>query len=355
MPLDGFKEKLFQQYLIWICRPARLKRHLRTVLPHAPRAPLPDKPGRRKIRAAALQLELKLFKNPLDYADAMHHHVQKAAVEEAQIVVFPEYNNLPLLGLLPGIEKMEESYLGQEKNGDQEGDAGGDISLAEVFRYMSPIVQPLIDTVFASLAAAYGLYIMAGSYTLADRGGVVNRAFLYGPDGKLIGSQDKVHLLPVEAEWNLKRGRSFNVYKTAVGNLALPICMDATYYETFRILEQENAEIVLLPIANQEAYNYWLALRGIWPRVQESVLYGVKSAHVGSIAGLIFSGRAGIFAPLELTPNGDGVLAEVEPNDCEAIAVADLDLDALHELRREHPWRDSNPALYNRYPYESIQ
>lgn len=352
MPLSGFKEKLFQQYLIWICRSARLKRHLRAVLPPAP---LPDKPDRRKIRVAALQLELKLFKNPLDYADAMHHHVQKAAVAGAQIVAFPEYNNLPLLGLLPGIEKMEKSYRNQEENDNQGGDAGSDISLAEVFRYMSPAVQPMIDTIFSCLAAAYGLYIMAGSYTLADRSSVVNRAFLYGPDGKLIGSQDKVHLLPVEAEWNLKRGRSFNVYKTAVGNLALPICMDATYYETFRVLEQENAEIVLLPIANQEAYNYWLALRGIWPRVQESVLYGVKSAHVGSIAGLTFSGRAGIFAPLELTPNGDGVLAEVESFDREAIAMADLDLDALQELRRDHPWRDSNPALYSRYPYESRQ
>jgi predicted amidohydrolase len=353
MSLGGFKEKLFQQHLIWICRPARFRRHLQSVLPTAPRSPLPTKPDRRKIRVAALQLELKLFKNPLDYADAMHQHVHKAAVEGAQIVVFPEYNNLPLLGLLPGIEKMEESYQSQEDNSNHNGDAGSDISLVEVFRYMSPAVQPMVDTIFSRLAAAYGLYIMAGSYTLADGVDVVNRAFLYGPEGKLIGSQDKVHLLPVEAEWNMKRGRSFNVYKTAVGNLALPICMDATYYETFRILEQKNAEIVLLPIANQEAYNYWLALRGIWPRVQESALYGVKSAHVGSIAGLTFSGRAGIFAPLELTPNHDGVLAEVEPFDREAIAVADLDLYALQELRRDHPWRDSNPALDKSYSCEA--
>jgi hypothetical protein len=84
------------------------------------RSPLPAKPDRRKIRVAALQLELKLFKNPLDYADAMHQHVHKAAVEGAQIVVFPEYNNLPLLGLLPGIEKMEESYQNQEENSNQD-------------------------------------------------------------------------------------------------------------------------------------------------------------------------------------------------------------------------------------------
>jgi predicted amidohydrolase len=79
---------------------------------------------------------------------------------------------------------------------------------------------------------------MAGSYTLAADGSVVNRAFLYGPDGKLIGTQDKVHLLPVEEEWKLRRGKSFKIFDTSIGCLAMPVCMDATYFETFRILEE---------------------------------------------------------------------------------------------------------------------
>ncbi len=345
MALDGWKEKLFQRYLIWACRPARVTRHLRAALP-APGQPAPV--NRRRIRAAALQIELKLVKNPFEYADDMHRRVREAVEKGARLVVFPEYNNLPLLGLLPGIKKMEEAYHKKEE-GSANGGSGEDPSLTEVFHYMSPVVQPLVHTIFSKLASAYGLHIMAGSYTLADNGDVINRSFLYGPSGDFIGGQNKVHLLPVETEWNLKRGSSFSVFDTQLGRLAIPVCMDATYFETFRILEQKRADIVLLPIADPQEYNYWLALRGIWPRVQECPIYGIKSALVGRIAGLTFTGRAGVFAPLEITPERNGVLAEVEPYDREAIALADLDLGSLDDLRRNHPWRDTNPALYRRY------
>ncbi|MGM0652822.1 MAG: nitrilase-related carbon-nitrogen hydrolase [Bacillota bacterium] len=353
MKFAGWKEKLFQRYLVWNCRPARIRRYFRSVLPGSVPVKTAETVDRRKIRAAAVQVKLTLHKSPLQFADDMHRRVREAVNEGAILVAFPEYNNLPLLGLLPGIEQMEESYRQKAINpgltGTEQDKQQEDIKLTDVFHYMSPAVKPLVDAVFSSLAEAYKLYIMAGSYTLADNGSVVNRSFLYGPSGKMLGSQDKVHLLPVEEKWQLKRGSTFNTYDTSLGRLALPVCMDATYFETFRILEQSKTDIVLLPIANQEEYNYWLALRGIWPRVQESRLYGVKSALVGSIAGLTFTGRSGIYAPLELTPTKDGVLAEVETYKREAMAVADLDLEALHELRRNDPWRDKNPVLYRRY------
>jgi len=342
MIINQLKEKLFQRYLVWHCRPARLRRHLNGTLP------APAKPAavdRRRIRVAALQVELKLFKNPLDYADEAHRRVKEAADAGAQIVAFPEYNNLPLLGMLPGIDKMENAHQAGDSNTSGKTGREPAISLADIFSFMTPAVQPFIHTLYSSLALTYSLYIMAGSYTLADGDRVVNRAFLYDPDGKLIGSQDKVHLLPVEVEWHLKRGSSLAGFETPVGRLAMPVCMDATYYETFRILEKQGVDIVLLPIANLEAYNYWLALRGIWPRVQESALYGVKSALVGSVAGFTFTGKAGVFAPLEITPNRDGVLAEAHHFDREAIAVADLNLEILHSLRQDHPWRDHNPNL----------
>ena len=41
----------------------------------------------------------------------------------------------------------------------------------------------------------------------------------------------------------------------------------------------------------------------------------------------------------------------------ERIAVAELDLNALQELRNDHPWRDNNLSLYQRYfpgVYESV-
>ena len=74
-----------------------------------------------------------------------------------------------------------------------------------------------------------------------------------------------------------------------------------------------------------------------------------QSALVGNVLGFAFTGRAGVFAPAELTPDGSGVLAEVASAEEEGIALAEVDLDALQEFRRNHPWRDSNPRLYARY------
>ncbi len=347
MALDGWKERLYRRYLYWICRPARLRKKLSHLITAGREAPPLE--GAR-LKAAALQVELRLFKEPLDYAAEMHRRVQEAAAAGAHLVAFPEDNNLSLLGMLPGVEEMGESIT-DELPGEAPPAAAGapEISLADVIRYAGPVMAPFLSELYSTLAGAYGLYLMAGSFLLPEGDKVVNRSFLYGPDGKLIGTQDKVHLMPLEAEWGISAGGGFELFETAAGKIAVPVCMDATFYETFRILELKGAEIVILPIANPEPYNYWLALRGIWPRVQECPLYGIKSALVGNLLGFEFTGRAGIFAPVELTPDGTGVLAEVDSPEKEGIALAEIDLEALRELRCNHPWRDSNPALYRRY------
>lgn len=353
MALNGWKERLFRQYLRWICRPARLKRCLSALIIDGREAP---QISGRRLMIASLQVEVKLFKDPLNYAKEMHRRVKEASVVGAHLVAFPEYNNLSLLGMLPGVEEMGEAISTEEtgkaidevKKAHSESPASV-ITIADVIRYVSPVVAPFLHTLYSTLASAYGLYLMAGSFLLSDGDKVVNRSFLYGPDGSLIGTQDKVHLMPIETEWGISADTRFNLFDTAAGKIAVPVCMDASYFETFRILELQGAEIVIIPIANPEPYNYWLSLRGIWPRVQECPVYGIKSVLVGSVLGFTFTGRAGVFAPAELTPDGSGVLVEVASPEEEGIAVAEIDLDALQELRHNHPWCDSNPELYQRY------
>lgn len=354
MALDGWKEKLFRRYLYWLCRPTRLRRRLASLIDEGGPVPVsvPLVDGSR-LRVAALQVKVKLSRDPLHYAAEVHRMVREAASAGAQLAVFPEYNNIQLLGMLPGVEEMSKNVsdegAGGERDGRREGSPATDVTVADVIHYIGPVVSPFLDALYSALAAAYRLHLMAGSFLLADGDRVVNRAFLYGPDGRLIGTQDKVHLMPIEMDWGLSAGTEFHLFETGVGRVAAPVCMDATFYETFRILELMGAEVVMIPIANPEPYNYWLALRGIWPRVQECPVYGIKSALVGSALGFAFTGRAGVFAPVELTPDGSGVLAEVASAEEEGVAVAEIDLHALREFRLNHPWRDSNPELYVRY------
>ncbi len=341
MSLNTLKEWLFLKNLNWKTRPAPVIKYLQSK--KIKRTDNCSHIDTKKIRAAACQLELRLLTSPLEYMKLMYEKVSTAAKEGAQLVVFPENNTFQLLGMLPGIEEI----------GEKAGSTGGEapaIKISDIFRAVGPMFNRTAGLTFSHLAKAFGLYIMAGSCPTPEKDKVFNRSYLFDPDGNLVGYQDKVHLMPVEHEWGLSQGSSFQVYPTPLGKLSMPVCMDATYFETFRILEQLGAEIVMIPIFNPEPYNYWLALRGIWPRVQESLVYGIKSAMVGNLLGYTVTGRAGIFAPLELTPNNNGVLAEAESPNREAVILADINLDALKELKKNHPYLgDRNDMVQKKY------
>ena len=331
------KEYLLHKYLTWRTRPALLERHWRNNKVRWRR--LREKPDPAQITVGAVQLELTLMDDAREYLDEMCRITNQAARQGVQLLAFPEYSTFPLLGHIPGIEKLAA-------NADQENAGSGDVNVADLFRFAGPFFNRVSHFTFSTLAATFGLYIMAGSMPFPVEGQVVNRALLYGPDGKLRGTQDKVHLMPLEHQWGFSTGSAFNVFTTSVGKLAMPVCMDATYFETFRTVAEMGTDIVMVPIANPEPYNQWLALRGIWPRVQESLVYGIKSAMVGQAFGHTLTGKAGVFAPLELTPKLDGILAEAKSFDREELVTATLDLHALWALQQNHPYLgDKNPAL----------
>lgn len=340
MNLNTLKEWLFLKYLNWQTRPAPIQRYLHSK--NIKRTDNCNRPDPKNIRVGACQLKLRLLSNPLEYTELMYENVRAAAKEGVQLLMFPENNSFQLLGMLPGIEEIGTKA-------GKEGEASSP-QVSEIFRAVGPMFNRAAGLTFSTLAGAFGLYIMAGSFPTPEKKGVFNRSYLYGPDGNPLGVQDKVHLMPVENEWGLSRGSDFNVFPTPLGRLSMPVCMDATYFETFRILEKLGAEIVMVPIFNPEPYNYWLALRGIWPRVQESLVYGIKSAMVGNLLGYTVTGKAGVFAPLELTPKKDGVLAEAKTPDQESLIIADLNLEDLRELKENHPYLgDRNDHIQKKY------
>ena len=340
--MSNWKTRLFLKYLHFQTRPSRIRRYLEHSC-RGERPAHPLSPGGRLVRAAALQVELAMQRDPLDYAEEMRRYVEKAAGAGAQLVVFPENNGLQLFGMLPGIPV-------QENHSNVPADSLDSASVLEILRHVGPVIRRAAVVTFSNLARLYNVHIMAGSFMHPEGSRVVNRAYLFGPAGELLGTQDKVHLFPTELNWGLAKGKDFKVFKTVLGTLAMPICMDATYFETFRILRHLGADIVTVPIANAEPFQEYRALRGIWPRVQESLVFGVKSALVGQFMGMVFTGKAGIYAPLELTENRDGILGESSRPYGSSQVIADLDLDALQALRNHHPYLgDTNPALYRRY------
>ncbi len=392
---EKLKSELFMIYLNFKYRSSKIKKHIWkhkscvenkvfTVLMGEGQSLENDNS---QLTVAALQLKMVLYDNPLKFADKMEELVCQASKEGARLVVFPEDNLSQLLGLLPGISDNDESHDDQNNNKKQANKADideilseieDDISISEILAFVGPLIKKVSLLIFAELSRKYNLYIMAGSGLFPDSSqyfdkgdmteekknsniresrdvqesdskNVFNIAYLFGPDGKLVGRQKKNHLLPLEDKWGLKSGQEISVFTTKIGKLAFPICMDATYFETFQIASNKGAEIVMIPIANPDAdYNYWTALRGIWGRVQESPVYGIKSAMVGNFLGFELTGQAGIYAPIPLTANQDGIIAESDTHDCEEIIMAKLNLKLLKEYR-ENSKIEKNKEFEEKY------
>jgi predicted amidohydrolase len=322
-----------------------------------------------QVRVAVVQEKIAVLKTCQAYMDRMHGFVQQAVDQGAELVCFPEENGLLLLGQIPLIDPLlrfttrphptrPQPAQRESKTFSTLADVGistpapagssAGWSVPYLLSFFTPFLKAAFETTFSELARGFGVYIMAGSIMLVENKQLYNRAYLFDPQGRLVGTQDKAHPVETETAIHMSCAEELRVFDTTLGRLAFPVCMDATYFETFKILKQLGAQIVILPIANLEPYEPYLALRGIWPRVQESGVYGLKSALVGRLHGLEFTGKAGIFAPLDLTGDHSGVIAEAKTYDQDDVVTACLDLAHLERYTSDY-FSDSNPALYQNY------
>lgn len=342
-PPGTWRQRILRLALWWMTRPGPVGRAVRALgirrsanLRHVDPA---------AIRVAAVQLELRPCRAPEEFVRWVAEPLQQAVAAGAQLVAFPEDVGMALLGMLPGFDRWSAAGSPEEAL-----EQLGATRVADVLRLAGPALRRVHHATFSALARAHGVFVHAGSVMLPEGAGLYNVGFLYGPDGRLLGRQAKAHLLPLEAEWGLCPGEAVSVVETTLGKMGLPVCMDATYFETFRLLALQGAEIVLVPIANPEPYNEWHARRGTWARVQETPVYGVVSALVGRFLGMELTGRAAVYAPLPLTPRGDGVMAQATRWDRSEVVHAQLDLLRLREYRREMGFPAFlRPDLYARH------
>jgi predicted amidohydrolase len=332
---------LAQRFLMARAAPGAIRRQL-AAKPY-PSAPPPDG---RQVRLGVVQLEGQLHRQIGDYVEHVASLTRRAVENGAQLVIFPEdTGSYPLAGLIPGIERLA-SGKGKPPS---EAVRGWEAPVLLLFRLLAPAASRAHGLTFSALARLTDAHILAGStVVLDDAARVYKEARLYGPDGALLMAQRKTHLFPAEALWGLSYGDVIHVAQTSVGTIAAPICMDHTYFEPIRAAWLRGAEIIIDPAADAARYEFWAQRRGVWGRVQESPAYGVHALMVGHILGNEFGGRSGVYAPLALTPQGDGVLAEARTGDMEEVFCVTLDLEVLRAFRREHA-PDFNLELYRQY------
>jgi predicted amidohydrolase len=115
-------------------------------------------------------------------------------------------------------------------------------------------IAPYTDTIpgittdqFAAITKAYQCYVIIGMAEVDPQSGLYyNSAALVGPEG-YIGKYRKIHQWVVENYWSCWGDLGCPVFETEIGNLAMMVCQDSSYFETARLAAVNGADILAFP------------------------------------------------------------------------------------------------------------
>lgn len=284
------------------------------------------------IRVASAAWPIERHPDWASYTAKLEAWVAEAAGNGAQILVFPEYGNMELAALLDPKIALDAA------------------AQVEPLAAMASDVANL----HADLARRHKVHILAGSMVEGDeRGNIVNRARLFGPEGGM-GMQDKLILTMWErTHWTIAPGvPQVTLFDVGFAKVGVIICYDSEFPAAAQALAAAGADILLIPSCTDSLAGYWRVRIGAMARALEAQCFTVQSPTVGaapwSAVVDMNVGAAGIFAPPDLGMPADGVVALGEM-DKPGWTYADLDLDALAELRRNGAVR--GPAHWGEQPH----
>ncbi|CAM3370506.1 Predicted amidohydrolase [Paracoccus aminovorans] len=267
----------------------------------------------RTVRIAAAAYPFDWLADFDAYRAKIARWVQEAA--DCDLLVFPEYGAMELASL-----------GGRAVAGDLEA------SLHEVARH-----EPARDALHKELAARHGVHILAASGPAFEGPRPVNRAVLFGPQGR-IGHQDKQVMTRFEREdWDVVGAPGLRVFDTAVGRLGVLICYDSEFPLLGRALAEAGAEVVLTPSCTDTVAGFNRVRIGAMARALESQCVVVQAPTVGEVdwnpAIDENRGAAAIYAPPDGLWPESGVVAE-GAMDAPGWVKASVDLDLVAESRR---------------------
>lgn len=213
-----------------------------------------------------------------------------------------------------------------------------------------PIPGPASE-LLGDIAKETGMYICSGSYLEKRPDGILqNSSALIGPDGKVIGTFQKMHpedaFPKYEVSAGVRPGDDYHVFDTAIGKIGIILDMDASTAEAARVLYVRGAEIILWPL---NWSTRWISAIEMLPGAHAMMnkVWFVTANRVG-----LRKSRHGTFLY-----NGGSKISNPEgftvarANDFyEGLAVAECDMDLLRNWRtiiipRDYPLR-RRPETY---------
>ncbi|UES38478.1 carbon-nitrogen hydrolase family protein [Roseibium aggregatum] len=255
-------------------------------------------------------IQLRSGKTISDNADAAESLIRAAAKDGAQFVQTPEMSNV--------LVRSREELL------ERISDAEDDLFLKRA----------------RALAAELGIYLHLGSLAvLAGNGKVANRAFLIGPDGKILATYDKIHMFDVDLP-NGESWRESATYEpgtqTVIADLpfakvGMAVCYDIRFPAIFRTQARQGAQVLTGPAAftRQTGQAHWHVLQR--SRAIENGAYVISAAQGGTHE----DGRETYGHSLIVDPWG-AVIAEID-NDDPGYVLAEIDTQKVADARARIP------------------
>lgn len=204
-----------------------------------------------------------------------------------------------------------------------------------------PLDGPVVEAM-RRFAQRSRVWVVAPIFERLLSGVAADSAVIVDADGAVRGVYRKTHVALIAQEnsgqekFYFREGNAFPVWDTPWGKLGVLICYDRNFPEAWRLLVQQGAEIVAVPITTdgrtmfREVAQVMCYLNGV---------FGIFVNRVGPESNRRFFGGSLIAGP-------DGaMLAEAgsEPG----VILATLDIDRLARVRATMPFlRDLRPELY---------
>ncbi len=215
---------------------------------------------------------------------------------------------------------------------------------------------------YGAKARELGVYVQTGSFIELDPawpGVLFNTTCLIGPEGLLYKYRKVNPWLPWEVHASPHDlpgydAELFPVARTEIGNLGCAICYDWIFPEAIRQLSLNGAEVLIRVSAYMDPWgatppmDWWTVVNRC--RALENMAYVVAANQGASLQHYgPFSWPGG-----SMVVDYDGrILAQADPGPGEKIVVAEIDLGALREARRQR--QGHNPlAQLRREAYGSL-
>jgi omega-amidase len=309
------------------------------------------------IAVACVQQRMSIPKTHQEFEAEARRFLRQAQAKGVRLTIFPELTGVmlapPLIsGLKLGFIKREDEGKRREAGflsrrlgslaGTTASAMGGGFrgSLERLLQKKSDALRDAYLETFGRLAREFGTAIVAGSLYLFDEetGTLRNRAYLFDTAGEVQGYQDKFNLHPDERQF-ASPGSELSVFDTHYVRLGLLIGRDVLYPELARMLAIEGADLVIGISASHGSAQAKVVRSALAMRAEENQIFASASFllgpdHLARDARENFYGQSAILAPISLTEKGDGLLGQAGTDHTEGFVAAELDLEALYNLRQ---------------------